>query len=183
MQRIKRAMGFSGILRHCLWLIPLLAGYAHANDAPKPDKTEQTKASFLLRVLPYITWQDGTFDSASSPITVCIPDNIAISHLLREKARGKRITDSKRSIVIADVPEYDGKCEITYLTNSESKKLPKKAGLLIGATPAFQSHGTAINFFENDGKVRFDIYPKRLKKQGVSLSSELLKLAQVNDSE
>ena len=54
--------------------------------------------------------------------------------------------------------------------------------LLVGESSGFASRGGAINFYLDDGKVRFEVNPDVAKSSGIWISSRLLRLARIVES-
>ena len=77
-------------------------------------------------------------------------------------------------------------CQIIFISSSEKSRLPeifenlKSARVLtVGETQGFANGGGIINFVEENNKVRFEINADSARRTGLSISSELLKLAKL----
>ena len=77
-------------------------------------------------------------------------------------------------------------CHILFIGSSEKNRLGEillalkgQNVLTVGDTPGFAERGAMINFRIEDSKVRFEINVDAAERAGLSVSSNLLKLATI----
>jgi len=149
-------------------------------------KEYEVKSLMLGHFFGYTTWPASSFESEIDPIRLLVVGKDPFGKLLEAKL-GK-LTIGKRSIVIeraAKVPErvvahavFCGElsAEDRSLLLARTKGRPI---LLIGETPGFAEDGACVNLYFEDTHVRFEVNPDVVKRNGLSLSSEMLKVARL----
>lgn len=84
--------------------------------------------------------------------------------------------------------EEVGPCEMLFLSDAfapQIEELNRFLGsrnvLTVADTPGLGARGAAVNFYMSDDKLRFEINRESLKRSGLYVSSQLLKLATLVD--
>jgi len=153
---------------------PVVAGDLSTN--------EKRKATYLLNFTRFAKWHDQRFSNNDSPIHLCLADKGAFKKYLEKKVNGRHFGAAKKTIKIVNFPKDPKKqsCHLSFIvTKKDAEKVSKNTWLKVGDTHEAAKWGTSINFIERDKEIRFEVYPSKLEKQGVSMSSELLKLATI----
>ncbi|MEM7305563.1 MAG: YfiR family protein [Planctomycetota bacterium] len=163
----------------------------HAVEAAAQNPTEyKLKAAFLFNFIRYTTWPKGTFKRKDEPITLLIVGKDPFGALLDKTFEGKKVQG--RSVVIRRVAELPRTldahlvycCGLAAKTRSELlTRTSKQAVLVVGEVDGFAQAGACINMFLERQKVRFEINTGVAKRKGLSISSELLKLARIVKTE
>ena len=167
------------------WLptLILFAALAHpASHATSLSENDKLKAAYLFNFTRFLEWQNEDFRNSESTINICIGDTGEFKIFLQTIVKNRHVGRSKKPINILSIVDNSKNihCHLSYIRNkAEADSLLENNLLKVGDTPMMGKLGTAINFFNKDNKIRFEVYPQRLQEQGVSLSSELLKLAHV----
>ena len=144
--------------------------------------SEKRKASFLLNFTRYANWHDETFNDSDQPINLCLSDTGSFRKFLKDKVKDKKFGPSKKAINIVNYSDKtpNDNCHLSYILNkNDAEKVKNNRWLKVGGHHDMANLGTAINFIEKEEEVRFEIYPSKLEQQGVTMSSELLKLATI----
>lgn len=140
----------------------------------------EIKAAYLFNFIKYVDWP-----SAGDTITIGVlgsnPFGTALTPLNGKVVKGRRLLIKELASV------RDGQnCQIIFISSSEKSRLPeifenlKSARVLtVGETQGFANGGGIINFVEENNKVRFEINADSARRTGLSISSELLKLAKL----
>jgi hypothetical protein len=178
--RITRAPAWRCLLNTCKTLTQYLAtllllGAISASYAAD----EAMKADYLVKFAKYVNWP-----KASGDIHICVIGPDPFGTVLDQKAAGetvkKRNLVTKRLSAGADTSV----CEILFisakLSSSQISTVLGRSGhgtLTVSDVPGFVDKGGIIEFFHNDGKLRFEINNNAAHKAGLKLSSNLLKLA------
>jgi uncharacterized protein DUF4154 len=81
-------------------------------------------------------------------------------------------------------PEQAANCHILFISSSETDQLKqllpaleKMSVLTVSDIPQFERHGGMIEFVMDGNKVRFEVNLASAERAGLSLSSQLLKVA------
>jgi hypothetical protein len=144
------------------------------------------KAAYIHAFIGYATWPKGTFEKEDSPIRLLVVGKDPFGKILEETFEGKRI--GKRSVTIARAKTLPKQvhAEVVFcgeLPEKERQRAIAELGklpiLLIGETPGFAEAGAAINLYLHADRVRFEINTDAVKLSGMTLSSQLLKLAKI----
>jgi len=146
----------------------------------------ELKASMLGHFLGYTTWPAGSFESASAPVRLLVVGKDPFGRVL-DAALGKKKV-GQRSIVVERVAKLPD--EITahavFCGGLDPAQrlalidlLARRPVLLVGDAPAFAADGGCVNFYLEGKGVRFEVNPDAAKLAGLSLSSEMMKLARL----
>lgn len=89
-------------------------------------------------------------------------------------------------VVLADSKTNLRECSVLFISASDSGNLSqilegiKGAPVLtVGDTEGYAGRGVVVNFFLEDNKVRFEINVEASRLAGLTISSQLLKLARI----
>lgn len=143
------------------------------------------KAAFLFNFVKFVEWPPQAFASDRAPVTLCVFGQDPFGRTLEEVIQGERL--GERSLVIRrpGLEELDG-CHILFVSRSEAERfgtvLSKVGGrpvLTVADTDGFLQAGGAINFVLEGNKVRFLINQKAAERNGLRISSRLLRLAMI----
>jgi hypothetical protein len=160
-----------------LWSIPAQAG---PNDKPSEYDVE---AAYLFNFSKFITWPADRGPHGGS-ILICVLGDDPFGPILDktvtgEKVDGKTVVDRR----ITRFEEATG-CSILYISTSEASRLNrvllavKDAPVLtVSDLPDFLDRGGMIQFVLRDNRVRFAVNLGPTQHDGLTLSSELLKVA------
>lgn len=152
--------------------------------AQAPSKEYQLKAVFLFNFSQFTEWPDNAFPAGNSPFVIGILGNDPFGNYLSETVSGEKKAGHpiivKRFQSVKDVSD----CDILFVSSSEKTKevadgLGNKNILTVGDSNDFATSGGMIQFFTDGGKIRFKINLNNVKNAGLSISSKLLRLAQI----
>jgi hypothetical protein len=173
---IMAALGFPALL--------LLAGSAGAapNDAPPGEYA--VKAAFIHNFAQFVAWPDDE-GMAANRLNLCIvgldPFGDALD-AIRDKTVGGRYWEIRSVRAADDLTE----CRVAFVAASEMerldgirKKIAGRAVLTIGDSAGFAERGIMINFYLEERKVRFEINVAAVRQAGLTISSQVLKLAKI----
>jgi hypothetical protein len=170
-------------------LLALLACLLAANSALAQESSPlqyQVEAVFLFNFAKYVDWPAAAFTNAAAPITIGVLGTDPFGDSLQHVVEGKTING--RSFVIKHLATDAGLsgCQILFISDSEAARmgeiLDKAAALpilTVGEDEAFAEDGGIINFVIKDGKVRLEIDLTKARKNGLTISSRLLAVADV----
>jgi hypothetical protein len=176
-----RRTGFARLAWAGLLLLSVpafLAPQSTAGLAP-PD----IEAAYLYNFGKFVRWPAAPA-AASSPFSICLLGEDGFSGTLdslirNETHEGRRIVT--RRLVSAAAA---GDCDIVFLGQQEEPRLSrdlaaldKRPVLTVSALPDFLDRGGMIQFMLQNNRVRFAVNLPTAEQAGLSLSSELLKVA------
>lgn len=161
--------------------------FAGAVNAPGQATREyDLKAAFLFNFAQFVEWPAATFASADEPFTIGVlgedPFGAALDDLVRnEKVHGRPLVVRR----YRSVDEIKG-CQILFIGKSRGAKaeqillaLKGRNVLTVGETDEVASHGGVIRFFTERNKLRVRINVEAAKQEQLTISSKLLRLAEV----
>ena len=155
----------------CLWA-----------QGPKPTDYD-VKAAYLYNFGRFVEWPDSVATKSDS-FNVCVlgqdPFGPALDATLAgETIGGKNVTARRISS-----PQEAVNCRILFMSSEEGSRLSKimealdKGSVLtVSDMPQFSQRGGMIQFVLEGKKVRFEVNLTAVQRAGLSLSSELLKVA------
>ena len=163
----------------CAFLaIPVL----HAQN-PRPTDY-QVKATYLYNFGRFIEWPGKVAAAQGGSFTVCVlgqdPFGPSLDATLAGETIGGKTVVAKR--ISSD--EESGDCQILFLSLTDDSRLnkiivdlDKKAVLTVSDMSQFVKRGGMIQFVLEGKKVRFEVNLTAAQHAGLTLSSELLKVA------
>lgn len=141
----------------------------------------QIKAAYLYNFLKYVEWPV----PMNRPFMICVAGqnpfgNVLSSLTTNERVRGNPV---KTELILG----YQPGCDVIFAprTSNIPAYLSAAAGmpvLTVGETKGFIEQGGIVNFFVEDGKVRFEINRSAAERAGLRFSSRLLQLAKIVDA-
>ena len=155
----------------CLWA-----------QGPKPTDYD-VKAAYLYNFGRFVEWPDSVATKSDS-FNVCVlgqdPFGPALDATLAgETIGGKNVTARRISS-----PQEAVNCRILFMSSGEGNRLSKimealdKGSVLtVSDMPQFSQRGGMIQFVLEGKKVRFEVNLTAVQRAGLTLSSELLKVA------
>lgn len=142
----------------------------------------QVKAAYLYNFGLFVSWPRAE-KSGTEPFDVCILGKDPFGPALDSIFAGEVLHGQKVSVRrIADSQGAPG-CRILFVSRSEAKQLKTillalNAGVLtVSDMPDFVNRGGIIQFVREGEKIRFEVNLTAAKSAGLSLSSDLLKVA------
>lgn len=142
------------------------------------------KAAFVLNFARFTQWPADSFEGADSPCNLCVVGNEELEAAF-QAIDGKEVGTRKLRVSFSRGAHELQRCNLLFV--SKDIDLPDvlklfaavkgRPVLTIGETEGFIRLGGMINFFSEEGRLRFEINPERSRQQKVKLSSRLLNLA------
>ena len=145
----------------------------------------KVKAAFLYKFTKFIEWPANVFKGADDPILLCILGNDPFGDALNS-LNDKTVGGRKIAVKTSSDPESVNGCHIIFVSESEReilstilKAVKNRHALTVGDMQGFAEAGGVINFFMADNNVRFEINVDAAQREGLTISSQLLKLAKI----
>jgi len=162
-----------------------LAGIALNGCVTHPTTAEKrAEANYLLHFTQFVEWPETTFPDPHTPLVIGILGQNPFGNELA------RMTDSYRinghPVVIRHLTPLSNlrHYPVVFIDRSAAFRLPLifyslDGGntLTVSDAPGFTDAGGMIEFFIEDGKVRFDINRRAVDNVGLKMNSQLLIMA------
>jgi hypothetical protein len=183
-QGISRLLGRLRWLTAVTILCELFGPSVALAQRPKPSDYE-VKAAYLYNFGRFVEWPGKEANQGGS-FTVCVLGQDPFGPSLDTTLAGETI-DGKTPVAkrISNAQE-SGDCQILFLGVSEASRLNKiiaqldqRSVLTVSDMPQFVKSGGMIQFVLEGTKVRFEVNLTATQHAGLTLSSELLKVATV----
>jgi hypothetical protein len=166
-----------------------IASIATPVQANAPSE-HQVKAAFLYNFANFVQWPDAALGPAGAPMRVCVvgadPFGGALDDAFRDQIVQERSVQISRGPTLASV----GHCHILFLSQSEQSRWPELLKELRGVPtltvadgPPLVRQGGMVSFIVEANRVRFEINRSAAEHAGLRVSSKLLALATIVESD
>ena len=142
------------------------------------------KAAYLYNFGHFVEWPANVASAQNDSFTVCILGQDPFGPVLDTTLAGETIAGKRVAAKRISTPQESGNCQILFLSSAEDaqlktiiKALNKQAVLTVSDMPEFSQHGGMIQFVLEGKRVRFEVNLAAVQHAGLTLSSELLKVA------
>ncbi len=177
-----RSTAARAILR--LFLVFLFWLGALAARAQQSRATEsQVKAAYLYNFGKFVTWPGATAGSGVS-FDICVLGKDPFGAILDSTVAGGNIGEKHVTAKKISSLQESEHCRIVFVSSSEQARLKAilaaaKAGgtLTVSDIPHFADKGGMIEFVPQENRIRFEVNLPATEEAGLTLSSELLKVA------
>ena len=150
--------------------------------AQTPQPTEyEVQAAYLSNFGRFVEWPAGT---AKDPFYVCVLGQDPFGSLLDTALKGGFIAGAPMAAKRIAGPGEAASCRIIYVNPSKDTQirnvlagLRNTAALTVSDSADFIRFGGMVQFVLNGNRVRFEINLAAAQRAGLTLSSELLKVA------
>lgn len=182
--------------RRRVWTILVLACVfeftgAQVVAAPFPQQNTaeeyKVKAVFLFHFAQFVDWPADNFPGERAPLVIGVLGEDPFGVYLDQVVAGEVINDRPLEVRRFSRPEDVTNCHILFVNGegqvqlrSLLKVIENRAVLTVGDSPAFIRAGGMIRFFSQNSKVRLQINPEAARASGLTISSKLLRLADIS---
>jgi hypothetical protein len=146
----------------------------------------QAKAAFLYNFVKFVEWPPDTFQSEKSPLSLCVfrydPFGSALDEVIAGQALNNRRLLVQRINALPDLKA----CQLIFVSDREDKHLPEilnsvegASSLVVGESENFAQHHGGIQFFLENGHLRFAINVDAIQRARLKVSSKLLAIAKI----
>jgi hypothetical protein len=165
---------------HRLLVALVMACVSVVTSAQEVSQEYQVKAAYLYNFLKYVEWPE----PMNRTFMICVAGQNPFGTVLAgltstERVRGNPV---KTELILGPEPA----CDVVFTPRSSNipAYLQAAAGkpvLTVGESPRFIEQGGILNFFLENGKVRFEVNRSAAERVGLRFSSRLLQLAKLVD--
>lgn len=169
--------------RSLLFFAAAVCGSRISAVAETPEERQNIlKAGFVYNFFSYVQWPAQSGESNDAPFVVGVVGEDALNAALDGKSiKGRRIEARK----LDDLSKVQG-CHILFVPASEEKRVPQileqtknRAVLTVGETSNFTRDGGMITLVPSRNRYQLEINPDAAERAGLTISSQLLKLARI----
>lgn len=150
---------------------------------PQPYDEHQVKAAFLNKLPVFVKWPEPLRESDQIIIGVlgANPFKAYMKDIEGQSVRGKRVV--VKQIMTAREARQ---CHLVFIGPSEKERLgyilstlASSPVLTVADSEGWSKQGVMINFYLERGSIHFEVNIEAAKNAGLTLSSQLLKLARI----
>ena len=151
-----------------------------APDTPAQRIPEaEVKAALIRRFPEFVEWP-ASAPPSPAPLTLCFSPSHAFGSVLPQLNKGPEIRG--RAVVIRELRKGDhsGGCHVLYVAPADQDLLQRALTLpilTVGDQVDFCPLGGVVNLRVIGGRVRFEINLTRARRVGLTVDSQLLRLA------
>jgi hypothetical protein len=167
-----------------LVLVAVAAGCVAVPAGAQRPREYQVKAAYLYGFGRFVDWPANAALASDGTFVVCVLGDDPFGALLDEAASGALLRDQPVTVRRIGRPEDGGACDTMFVSASEEPRLPRILAVLerrpvltVGDSPAFAQRGGMIGFSVEAGRVRFTVNLRAAQDAGLTLQSELLRVA------
>jgi len=181
----RRPLAFRPRSRFVIFALTLavcLAFGALASSQQTKPQEYQVKAVYLYNFGRFVEWPTPARNSPS--FTICVLGQDPFGSVLDTTLAGESIDQRKLVARRIATPREAPSCQILFISVSETARVKeilaaveKSSVLTVSDIPDFTSIGGMIQFVVTENKVRFSVNLMAAERVGLTLSSQLLKVA------
>lgn len=149
-------------------------------------KEYELKAVFLFNFAQFVEWPPAAFPDAQTPLIIGVLGDDPFGPYLDETVRHEKVNN--RPLIVQRYRRMGEikTCHVLFVSQSESKRLEKiLAGLkgrnilTVGDFEGFAINGGMIRFLTGQNRIRFRINVGAAKAVNLTISSKLLRAAEI----
>ena len=165
---------------------PLSAATPPPGSAVQETREFEFKAAAIYNIIAFTDWPPSSFPSADSPIVIGLLGHGPVAALLPGLIKGEK--SHGRAIVLRhfDSAGEVGDCHLLFIARSAQARwtsiredLPRKNFLTVSDLDNFAVNGGGVQVSVLNNKLRLTVNLHATRAAGVTLSSRLLRLADV----
>ena len=143
------------------------------------SKEQKLKAAYLLNFTKFIEWPILSEDESIPTINICVAATPKCSQFLSQLVSDRRVGRLQSKVSV--IPYLNASnCKLLYIQGKQKFNLAQsKNTVIVADVDNSLSTETAIMFYTENRKLRFEINLEKIKQLQVKVSSELLKLARI----
>jgi hypothetical protein len=158
--------------------VPIL--YAQRSN---PSEYE-VKAAYLYKLGKFVEWPDNLTSSTDKSFPICVLGQDPFGTTFDRTIAGESINGKKVATKRVARPYDAVSCRIVFISSSEENRLKeiltvlsKTSVLTVSDMPRFTERGGMVQFVVDSNRVRFEVNLTSAERAGLTLSSQLLKVA------
>ncbi len=151
-------------------------------------KTDDLKAEFLVKLLPFFTFPEKFCAAASRPLTVVVlgtdPFGAKLDGAMGRICSGEREVRITRISSVRSMCEFNEPVDVAFIALTDKDQIcqalelfSKCGTLTVGDTDGFCRAGGMVGLRKSSNRIRFAINRQAAEQAGFKISSKLLALA------
>ena len=177
------------LLQTGFFLLALLTAGGPSLRAETPvSKEYQVKAIFLFNFAQFVKWPRAAFARAGEPFRIGILGDDPFDAFLDETVKGEKVDGHPLIVQRYTSVEEAKDCQILFISRSESERMENilaglngRAIITVSDIEGFIKSGGIIRFVTEENKVHFRINPEAAKRARLTISSKVLRLAEISE--
>ncbi len=144
----------------------------------------QVKAAYLYNFGRFVEWPARVATASTGSFTICVLGEDPFGPALDTTLAGEMIGNQKVAARRISSLQESVDCQILFISSSEAKRLNKiiealgnSAVLTVSDIPQFSQRRGMIQLLMEGNRIRFEVNLAATQRAGLTLSSELLKVA------
>jgi hypothetical protein len=173
-------------LKNILLVILLGAGFLAPQIRAQAFKEYDLKAAFLYHLAQFVEWPSDAFPTEETPLVIGVFGTDPFGKVLDEIVRDEVVKNRKLDVQRYRTMEEIKVCHILFISQSEAGRLDQifssikdRNILTVGDTEGFAQRGGMVRFRTEKNKIRLRINIDAAKAAGLTISSKLLRAAEV----
>lgn len=141
----------------------------------------QIQAAYLYKFGAFINWPNPL---PGNKFSICVLGRDPFGATLDGTVKGESLNGVPLTAERISTPQEAGRCRIVFVSSSEESRLKpvleelhRFSVLTVSDIPHFTDRGGMIEFVLENGRIRFDVNLASAERDGLTLSSQLLKVA------
>lgn len=163
-----------------------LALAASTPAVPAGSREYQIKAVFLFHFAQFVEWPADAFTRPDSPLVIGVLGQDPFGPLLDEAVKGETIDHRPLEVRRFQRIEDVDRCHVLFISRSEGARMPAilarlahRSILTVSDADGFEAAGGMIRLLTENHHVRLRIDPVTARDAGLTISSKLLRPAEV----
>lgn len=177
-------------LRYLLLVLALTIGALPIEGIPGTDEVRRVKAAFVLNITRFVSWPPDAFAGASDPLRLCFYRSNPLGAAI-ETIRGKKVRDRRLAIATVRNLSQRRECQALFVPTDALERFSRErapgnrpiltltddtAGV---ASSRASRRGIMVTLIRNGTRIGFEIDLALVRRSGLRMSAELLKLARI----
>lgn len=154
------------------WLAVSFACAGVAADEPQNRQAQMT-AAYVFNFVKFIEWPE---PMAGATLDVCFLGAADVREALAVSTAAKQAGDRRIVVRAVQAQESLANCHVVYV-DEQTQGISAHRALTIGESEGFTRAGGIIRLYTESNRLRFIVNVDNAKREGIQVSSNLLKLA------
>ena len=166
------------------FIVGILFGVSGLSAQKSKPQEYEVKATYLYNFARFVEWPLSSAAAKSNSFAICVLGQDPFGPALDAIVAGESIDGKAVLAKRVSKPQDAVSCRVLYISSSEDSRLKEvlaaldKSGVLtVSDIPQFSQRGGMIEFTLEGNTVRFEVNLAVAENTGLTLSSELLKVA------
>jgi hypothetical protein len=153
--------------------------------AQSPGNLEyQVKAVFIFNFTQFVEWPANSFTKEGDPFVIGILGENPFGSYLEEVIAGEKLNGHPLVVQKYKSIETMKYCQVLFISEENKTKevlesIKGKSILTVGDGENFLKEGGIIRIYKRNNKIQIQINPEAAKSSNLSISSKLLRLAEI----